>query len=157
MRRVLAWFGVAVLPLLFIAGCYGGPDAAHFVSVANELKAPASWQLVQSSVRDPNGGDRCVPTESSDCPGATRSFVAAGEPKDLYAQATNVAKALGFTIVQEFYPGCTGGPTGPICSFLANRGQDALFVTVFASPADAQLPPADAGTRAVVITAERSK
>ncbi len=152
-----SWILGVLAAMACVGGCYSGPTAAHFVSVADELEAPSSWQLVQSTVRDPDGSGRCVPSESPDCPGAIRSYVATGDPNQLYAQAMDVAQASGFTVVQELYRGCTGGSPGPICSFVANRGSDALFVSVFMTPGDAELPAGAPGMGAVVMTAQRAK
>ena len=119
---------LTVLVAVFVLGC-GGPDAAHYEAVLDELSIPASWELARTVVNAPGGLEDCVPGFGP-CPSVFRYYLVAGDPIDAYPEAKQMVVAAGFSIDPEYYPQCEGGGM-PACAFVAVRDSDALTVGLF--------------------------
>lgn len=141
---------------LAFGGCYSGPNASHFLAILDELHAPAGWEAVRDELRGPDQEKSCDPVVTKAmCPGASRAFVVAADPRSAYVETKAVVEAAGFAVTEEFGPLCDQ-TSGPACQFFALRDDERVRISVFRSPADAGLASAVSGVSAVVITAERS-
>lgn len=122
----------AVAALVF--GCGGGPDAAHYEAVLDELEVPAAWELVHTQMRAPGTEDDCS-TLFPSCPSVARFYLVDGEPIDAYPVAKQVVLDAGFELDEEIGPDCNLPPGGAACVFYAVRGKDFIRVSIL-NPGD---------------------
>lgn len=123
--------GMRLLPIvvaILLVGC-GGPDAAHYEAVLDELPIPAAWELVQTTVRAPGGEIDCARIFSS-CPSVARYYLVAGNPIDAYPDAKQMLAAAGFTLDLDTGPKCDLPPTGPACVLQGRRDSDVVRVAI---------------------------
>jgi hypothetical protein len=107
----------------FIAGCYSGPSADHYVGILDELNVPPDWEVAETIAMGPDQAETCDPFFSNSCPVAIRTF-RVDEMQAAYSQAKAVLNAAGFAITLEATAGCsTGSSTGPTCAIFAVRGE----------------------------------
>jgi hypothetical protein len=143
---------------VLLGGCYGGPDADHFVAIVDELAVPAGWRVLETVVRGPEEDGSCDPMFSNECPAAIRSFVVDADTSQAFDEAKDVVGAAGFAITDEGTAGCaTGSSTGPPCGFFAERAGDLIYVGIYHSPVEAGLEPQVGEGAAVVVRAFASE
>jgi hypothetical protein len=149
--------GPVLASALTLAGCYTGPSADHFVAIVDELEAPAGWQVAQTVVRGPDQSEFCNPGVSTECPAAIRTYLVEGDIDAAFAQAKEAITGAGFAVTDEATSGCSSGSSnGPPCGFFAHRGDDQLYVGVYASPGEAGLGEGIPRDVAVVVHASSS-
>src|SRR5689334_13988585 len=95
------FIGLVLAAMLVLVGCYSGPNAAHFVSIVDELGTPAGWEIAQTVLRGPDQPKSCNPIVTNECPAAIRHFSVSTEIASAYAQAKDVVSGAGFTIGDE--------------------------------------------------------
>jgi hypothetical protein len=140
---------------LFIAGCYTGPGADHYLAILEELSVPAGWEAAETSVRGPGEADSCDPKFTTACPVARRVYLVDADRLAARQQAEKVVTAAGFAFEDpERDSDCSSGSAGGrACDFFARRGSDRIAVRVFDSSADAGLDAGQPGLAAVIVTA----
>lgn len=110
-------------------GC-GGPDAAYYQGVLDELPVPSSWELVQTVVRAPGAELNCSPIVNDPCPSVLRYYLVDGQPTDAYPPAKQMLEAAGFAIEEEFDPECDS-PNAVACVVVAARAEEQLRVNLY--------------------------
>jgi hypothetical protein len=130
--RLLGGIGAITLALWAI-GC-GGPDAAHYNAVLDELAIPADWELAAATVSEPGFTDGCASFVPG-CPRVTRYYLAPGVPIDAFPAASQMLATAGFAVVQEFDPECDAPSSTTACAIRAARDDDGLLVSIY-NPGD---------------------
>jgi hypothetical protein len=136
-------------------GC-SGPEPSHYSAILDGLNVPDTWELVQTVVKAPSGGDiACTPAATDDCPSVSRYYVVRTDSAvAVFAQGEDLLKAAGFQIDREFFPACDAPRSGPACSATSKRDSDFTDIGVFRPGDDAaSVVAAREGAAIVVITA----
>jgi hypothetical protein len=155
LKRAALRFAALVLPAILIMGC-GGPEPSHYSAILDGLNVPNTWEVVQTVVKAPTGGDiACTPAATDDCPSVSRYYVVATDSAvAVFAQGEDLLKAAGFKIDREFFPACDAPRSGPACSASSKRGSDFADIGIFRPGDDAaSVVAAREGAAIVVVTA----
>lgn len=157
MRGKVVGVWLALAMCLLVAACYTGPDAKHFIGVLDEFRAPPGWRLVATKISGPGGQDdfECSPVTDGGCPSAIRYYFVDSGPRIALDAAEKMIVDAGFALGDEVLKACDGAPSGPVCSFFANRDADRISVSIFRSARDAGLAGEQADGMIIVIAAKR--
>ncbi len=147
---------LAMVMSILVAGCYAGPEPAHFAAVLDELSVPAGWQLVYTTIREPGGERECDPSVQPDCASVTRFFLVDGEPVDAFPGAKQMLVDAGFEVEEEVAPACDLRPKGIACWLRAFLEGDRVTVFLFTPGFEAEgLGLAQAGQSLIMVAADR--
>lgn len=119
----------AVMGAVILLLACGGPDAAHYTAVLEEVRVPEGWTDAATVVHGPGGDVDCQPTPFSECPYVVRFYTTGTTPSDAYRAALSAVAETGFDLEREFNPECDGPSLA--CALTAIRDADRLSVNVY--------------------------
>lgn len=119
---------LTIVIAVLVMGC-GGPNAAYYESLLDDLAIPPTWELVHTTVQEPGGLNDCAPVFQG-CPSVTRYYLVAGKPVDAYPEAKQVLATAGFSLDLDSGPECDLPPNGPACDLFGVRDSDHVRIAI---------------------------
>ena len=130
----LAVLAALVALIVLVGGLFAilvlapGPPASTYEAALDDLDAPFSWEVAQTTTKAPGTLTGCIRFMDQFCPSVTRYYLVAGEGTVAFGEVKRMLTDAGFQIDREFDPWCDAPPSAPLCSVYASRAD--VFISV---------------------------